>query len=194
MRAMNHLTSLASLKILALGLLLAGAAGATEDAARLKPSADGALVLDAASGLAWSRCVEGMSWDGRQCHGEAARLTHAQALASARARSQAEGRLWRVPRVMELRQLAGHLAQSHEPAARLFPAAPTGWYWTSSVRLETESVNPYAYRNVERGATGGPQMLIDPMRGWVAQPDSGESRGDVSKREKLPVRLVRAAD
>ncbi len=190
MRAMHHRTSLVSL---VLGLLLAGTAGAADEASRLKPSADGALVLDAASGLAWSRCAEGMSWDGHQCRGEAQRVSHAQALALARARSQADGRLWRVPRVLELRQLAEHLAQSREPAARLFPAAPTGWYWTSSVRLETESLNPYAYRNVERGATGGPQTLIDPMRGWVAQPDTGESRGDMPKREKLPVRLVRAA-
>ncbi|MFT7772538.1 DUF1566 domain-containing protein [Roseateles sp.] len=168
------------------GLSLAGHASAAEST--LMPSADGLELLDAANGRAWSRCVEGMRWDGHSCQGKPALFTHAQALAMARARSEAEGRAWRVPRVPELKHFGDRLA--HAPAS-LAPAAPTGWHWTSSARIDSEAANPYAYRNVQRGATEARTDQLRVQVGWAVDPRNGDARGDMPRRERLPVRLVR---
>jgi hypothetical protein len=170
------------------GLLLScGLAGAQA----LVPSADGQELLDAAGHRAWSRCAEGMRWDGRGCQGRPALFTHAEALAMARSRSEAEGRAWRLPLVPELKHFGERLA--HEPqAATLAPAAPQGWYWTGTVRIDSEAVNPFAYRNVQRGATETHVDRLVVQSGWALDPRSGETRGDMPRRERLPVRLVRS--
>ncbi|MFG6462877.1 DUF1566 domain-containing protein [Roseateles sp. DXS20W] len=172
-------------------LMLATSARAADAPPGLVASADGAELLDAAGGQAWSRCVEGMRWDGRACQGRPALFTHAEALAIARARSEAEGRTWRVPRVPELKHFADRLAHAPQRAT-LAPAAPAGWYWSSTVRIDSESVNPYAYRNVQRGVTETQANRLVVQVGWAADPHSGEVRGDMPKRERLPLRLVRS--
>lgn len=171
--------------------LPASAAEPPPGAPGLMASADGAELLDAASSQAWSRCAEGQRWDGRGCQGQPALFTHAEALAMARARSAAEGRAWRVPRVPELKHFGDRLAHAPQPAT-LAPAAPAGWYWTSSVRIDSESVNPYAYRNVQRGVTEAQANRLVVQAGWAVDPRSGEVRGDMPKRERLPLRLVRS--
>ncbi|MFG6414922.1 DUF1566 domain-containing protein [Roseateles sp. DC23W] len=161
-----------------------------DEAARLVPSADGQELIDAAAGLAWARCPQGQRWDGGQCAGEAVLATHAQALAFARAHSAAEGQSWRLPRVPELKHFFERLRLGKE-AALLASAGPAGWYWSSTTRIESEAVNPYAYRNVERGAT---QRQVDRLvvnTGWAVQQPGGAARGDMAKRETLAVRLVR---
>lgn len=177
------------LAALALGAGLAAHA-ADGPAPALAPSADGQELVDSASQQAWARCVEGMHWDGRGCQGRPALFTHAEALAMARARSEAEGRTWRVPRVPELKRLGDRLNHAAQPAL-LAPAAPAGWYWTSSARIDSETVNPYAYRNVQRGVTGTEADRLRVQAGWAVDPRSGEARGDMPKRERLPLRLVR---
>ncbi len=167
------------------------ASGATSATPALVPSADGLELVDAASQQAWARCVEGMRWDGRSCQGRPALFTHAEALAMARARSEAEGRAWRVPRVPELKRLGERLNHAAQPAL-LAPAAPAGWYWSSSARIDSEAVNPYAYRNVQRGATETQADRLRVQAGWAVDPRSGEARGDMPKRERLPLRLVRS--
>lgn len=166
-------------------------AGAAEPPPGLTLSPDGQEVLDVAGGHAWARCVEGMRWDGRTCQGEPALFTLAEALAMARARSETSGRGWRVPRVPELKRFGDRLAHAPQ-AATLAPAAPAGWYWTSTVRIDSEAVNPYAYRNVQRGATQSHADRLVPQVGWVVDLRSGEARGDMSRRERLPLRLVRS--
>lgn len=177
--------------LLLLALLLQGAPLRADETARLQASADGQEVIDAAAGLAWSRCVVGMRWEGRGCVGEARLATHAEALGLARTRSEAEGRLWRVPRVTELKHFLDRLGHARDAAA-LAPAAPDGWYWTSSTRIESEAVNPYAYRNVERGATQRQVDRLVVQAGWAVRQPDGDARGDAAKREKLAVRLVRS--
>lgn len=167
-----------------------GAAPAAEAVGALAVSADGQEIHDPSSGQAWSRCVEGMRWDGKGCQGKPALLSHGEALAAARTRSQAEGRLWRVPRVPELRHLADRLSHAARPAT-LAPAAPAGWYWTSTARIDSESTNPYAYRNVQRGVTETRADRLVVQAGWAVDMATGDARGDVAKREKLPLRLVR---
>ena len=175
-------------------LLSLGAAACAADAgaseASIMASEEGRELLDHASGHAWSRCVEGMHWDGRTCQGKPTLLTHREALAAARARSEADGVAWRVPRVPEFKHFAERLARAQRPAA-LAPAAPTGWYWTSSARIDSTTVNPYSYRNVQRGATESQADRLVPQSGWVVDPATGEARGDVAHRERLPLRLVR---
>lgn len=175
----------------ALLLMLATLARAADAPPGLVASADGTELLDAAGGQAWSRCVEGMHWDGRACQGQPALFTHAEALAMARARSEAEGRAWRVPRVPELKHFADRLAHAPQRAT-LASAAPAGWYWSSTVRIDSESVNPYAYRNVQRGATETQTSRLVVQAGWAVDLRSGEVRGDMPKRERLPLRLVRS--
>jgi len=175
---------------LALGLALPCTVLAEDAAPRLTPSADGQELIDAAAGLAWSRCVEGMHWDGRRCDGEIRLLTHAQALASARTRSEAEGRLWRVPRVQELKRLPEHLG-SKQQAAVPMPDVPRGWYWTSTVRIDSEAVNVYSYANVQRGTTERQSDRLSPQAGWLVELPGGAVRSS-PKREKQLVRLVRA--
>lgn len=169
---------------------VAGLAGAVEPPPGLSVSADGQELVDAASGHAWSRCVEGMRWDGRACQGEAALFTLAEALAMARARSETSGKGWRVPRVPELRLLGERLAHSAQ-SATLAPAAPGGWYWSSTVRIDSEAVNPYAYRNVQRGATETHADRLVPQVGWAVDLRTGNTRADMPRRERLPLRLVR---
>ncbi|MBL8279810.1 MAG: hypothetical protein JNL93_24305 [Pelomonas sp.] len=164
---------------------------AAEPPPGLTLSPDGQEVLDVSGGHAWARCVEGMRWDGRACQGEPALFTLAEALAMARARSETSGRGWRVPRVPELKRFGDRLAHAAQPAT-LAPAAPAGWYWTSTVRIDSEAVNPYAYRNVQRGATESRADRLVPQVGWAVDPRSGEARGDMSRRERLPLRLVRS--
>jgi len=174
----------------ALGLALAMVAASADDTPRLLASADGAELIDAAAGLAWSRCVLGMHWDGRRCAGEAVLATHAQALAFARAHGEAAGKAWRLPRVPELKHFIERLPQGRDPAL-LASAGPAGWYWTGSTRIDSAAVNPYNYRNIE---SGGSQRQVDrlvPQMGWAVQQPGGAARGDVAKRERLALRLVR---
>lgn len=175
----------------ALLLALALPVAAADTPAGLSPSADGKELSDTASGHAWPRCVEGMRWDGRSCLGKLALFTHAEALAMARARSEAEGLAWRVPRVPELKHFGALLNRAPHPGA-LAPSVPTGWYWTSTARIDSEAVNPYAYRNVQRGATEPHADRLLVQVGWAVDPRSGEVRGDMPKRERLPLRLVRS--
>jgi len=163
---------------------------AVEDATKIVPSADGRELMDAGAGLAWSRCVEGMRWDGRRCTGEARLATHAEALALARTRSEAEGQPWRVPRVQELKRLPERLGSAQQAAAWM-PDAPRGWHWTSTVRIESEAVNAYSYRNVQRGTTERQIDRLATQTGWAVEQPGGAVR-DMPKREKLPVRLVHA--
>lgn len=169
--------------------LLCGVAAAQT----LAPSPDGRALVDAASHRAWSRCVEGMRWDGRGCQGQAALLTYKEALAAARSRSEAEGLPWRVPLAPELKHFGERLAREPQAAA-LAPAAPTGWYWTATARIDSEAVNPYAYRNVQRGATEGHTDRLVVQVGWAVDPRSGDARGDVPRRERLALRLVRSLE
>jgi hypothetical protein len=175
--------------IAAWALVCAAPLAMGEDAAKLVPSADGRELVDAGAGLAWSRCVEGMRWDGRHCTGAPLLATHAEALALARARSAAEGQPWRVPRAQELRRLPERLGAAQNAAA-LVPDAPRGWHWSSTARIETESVNAYSYGNVQRGTTERHVDRLATQAGWAVDQPGGAVR-EMRKREKLPVRLVR---
>lgn len=169
---------------------LAGAADAPA-ALELSLSEDGAYVVDARSKLAWPRCVEGMAWNGKTCTGVARLMTHGEATALAAARAKAEGVAWRLPRVPELRRLAGKVGKPAGPEAALFPAAPQDWHWSITASIHTARINPYDYDNIRQGRTGGNTDQLGVQQGWAVHMGSGEARGDVTKRSMLTVRLVR---
>lgn len=154
-------------------------------------SQDGAYVVDVRSKLAWPRCVQGMAWNGKTCTGTPLLLTHGEATALAAARAKADGVAWRLPRVPELRRVAGKVGKPTSPDAALFPAAPQDWHWSITASINTARINPYDYDNIRQGRTGGNKDQIGVQQGWAVHLGTGEARGDVTKRSMLTVRLVR---
>ena len=184
-----------------IGLLTAGsllawsaaiAAPATQavDAKSLALTQDGAYVVDTRSKLAWPRCVEGMSWNGKTCTGEPRLMTHGEATALAAARAKADGVPWRLPRVTELRRWAARSGKVSAQAAEYFPAAPLDWHWTLTASIDTKSVNPYNYGNIAQGRLGSQGSTLGVQQGWAVNMATGEAEGGISRRSRLVVRLV----
>jgi len=173
---------------LVLGLNCTAAAQAPGADTEVRLTKDGAFVVDVRSRLAWPRCVEGMSWNGQTCTGEPRLMTHGEATAWAAQRAKADGVPWRLPRVTELRRWAGKGGKYSPQTLALFPAAPVDWYWTLTASIETRSVNPYSYDNIQQGRSGGATLGV--QQGWAVNMGSGEAEGNVSRRSRLLVRLV----
>lgn len=174
--------------------LLALSAMAQGPAAHLTVSADGETVIDAQAGMAWSRCVEGMYWNGKTCEGEAVLATHKEAMNLAADRRKADGEDWRVPRVTALRQLVSDMQALRDGGRSRFPRAPEGWYWAGSANVDSSApvVNQYNYGNLSQGRTSENTNRMAFLHGWAVDMDTGEARGDFLKRTtRLPVRLVR---
>ena len=169
-------------------------AGNQAESPDLVVSKDGTYVSDLRSKLAWSRCVEGMRRDGKTCVGEPQLASHAGALSLASARAKAEGLRWRVPRVKELQRLMSKAAQSAQGVVAVFPAAPPDWNWTASANIDAGPVNQYDYKNIERGVTEQNANRMAFLHGWAVNMQTGEARGNISKRTRLSVRLVRQED
>jgi Protein of unknown function (DUF1566) len=159
----------------------------------LQASADGSVVIDKRAGLSWSRCVEGMQWTGQRCSGEPLRMPQAQAIARAAARSKTDGTQWRLPRVTELRRLAGQgAAKPPGLDPQLFPDAPLDWHWSGTANTRQDRANPYNYGNVMREHSAGSGSAATLLTVWAVHLGSGEGRGDWAKSHHLMVRLVRA--
>ena len=157
-------------------------------------SPDGDEVINAKAGIAWSRCVEGMRWSGKKCVGTALYLDHAQATKAAALRRQADGKSWRLPRVPELKRMAGRWAAAQHQEPTLFPGTPEDWHWSSTTTVDTSRVNPYEYGNIRKGVTNENMARISFRHGWAVHAATGEADGNMSKRTRLAVRLVRSLD
>ena len=181
---------LAAGSLLACSAAMASSATEAVDAKGLVLTQDGAYVVDTRSKLAWPRCVEGMSWNGKTCTGEPRLMTHGEATALAAARAKADGVPWRLPRVTELRRWAARSGKVSAQAAEYFPAAPLDWYWTLTASIDTKSVNPYNYGNIGQGRLGSQGSTLGVQQGWAVNMATGEAEGDVSRRSRLVVRLV----
>lgn len=177
-----------------LAVLTSAGAGATDAPApsSLVLSNDGTRVIDPRRGLTWPRCVEGMQWNGTTCIGEPLLMNHAEAIAWAGKRAKAEGVRWRLPRAADLRRLVNNSADPPGLDRVLFPAAPLDWHWALNASVDTSAVNPYDYGNIARGRTNENANHMAFLHGWAVNLKTGEARGDVVKRTKLPVRLVRS--
>ena len=160
------------------------------DAPAVHPAGDGGSIIDEETRLAWSRCVEGMQWNGDTCVGAARSMNHAGAMAAAAARAKKDGLPWRLPRVAELQ----HVARWAPPALALFPAAPKGWHWAATAVVDLAPVNQYRYENIRGHVTEESVNRVAFLQGWAVDPATGHARSDVLKRTALPVRLVRSLD
>lgn len=194
--------------LLAGGVMLAAAAGsaagpvqpaATAASAASAPfggllQADGATVRQPSARLVWSRCVEGMRWDGRHCTGAARRVDLAGAQQLAAERRRAEGGDWRLPRVPELQRLASFARRQPAQARLLFPSAPGEPLWTATARVDTRAVNPYNYGNIAAGRSAESSGQDAALFGWAVDAFTGDANGEVPRATHLPVRLVRSAD
>jgi hypothetical protein len=106
------------------------------DRKRFVISSDQQEVTDRWSGLTWRRCVEGTSFDGRQCSGTPLPLPWTDALAHAQEQAHDTGVAWRLP---NLKELASLLDFEHLPRLKphFFPDAKgTTVLWTSSSRAD----------------------------------------------------------
>lgn len=175
-----------------LWVLSAVASPQQQGSADWRVSDDGAYVIDVRAQLAWPRCVEGMQWNGTTCTGKPLLLDRAEATALATARWQAEGVAWRLPRAAELQRLVGKAAHNAAGAdARLFPAAPDLWYWSSTANVSGVRGNQYNYNTIRQNREGDSAGQMALLNGWAVNMATGEARGDVARASKLPVRLVR---
>ncbi|MDE1999036.1 MAG: DUF1566 domain-containing protein [Burkholderiales bacterium] len=174
-----------------LGALLACSANASGTAAALLVSPDGHWVIDTHAKLQWPRCVEGMHWNGKTCAGDAKMVTYTEARTLARQHSEADGAHWRVPKEVELRRLFQRMSQARQDAQTVFPGSPAGWHWSANVSIDTQPVNQYNYKNIEQGVNSDNINRLAYLHGWAVNLETGESRGDVPKQERLPLRLVR---
>lgn len=168
-----------------------GAVAAPNVVAVLTPSADGTLVIDARSHLAWDRCVLGMKWNGQTCIGRAQLLTFAEAKALAEQRWKAAGVRWRLPRVPELRRLVERNRNPPGVNPALFPNAPESWHWSGTSSVNAGVINAYNYGNVMRGGQGGDTLQA--RNAWAVDMETAEGHGDVNRATPLAVRLVRPA-
>lgn len=157
-------------------------------------SKDGRLIIHRSARVAWSRCVEGMQWTGQRCAGTALWFNHAEALARVQAREKVDGIAWRLPHMRELRQLAYQNARPTPAEQTLLPPVGHGWCWTATAAIETRSINPYDYNNIQRGLSGQNTTQVRFQRGWAVNTATAEAQGDVPKRTKLLMRLVRPID
>lgn len=156
----------------------------------LSLSSDGAYVIDVHAKLAWPRCAQGMRWDGKTCTGQAQRVSYAKATALARARRQADGAPWRLPRLTELRRLVGGAGNPTGLDPVLFPGATNDWHWSATANVDQASVNKYNYGNIVKNRKPQDSAGNTLLNGWAVNLETGESRGDMNRNTKLSVRLV----
>lgn len=164
------------------------------EAARFQLTEDPSEVLDVQAKLVWKRCVEGMTWDGGTCQGQAQLLDHAQAQAVAKTAFEATRLPWRLPHVTELKRLIDvtHSKPVIDPV--LFPHTPAQWHWSASATVGASGTfNPYNYGNIAQGRTPSSVNQVAFLHGWAVNFSNGESRGEVLKRTPMVVRLVRGA-
>jgi hypothetical protein len=154
-------------------------------------STDGSEIIHRSARVAWPRCVEGMQWSGQRCTGKALQLDHAEALALVKARGKAEGMAWRLPHMKELQQLAYQNARPTPAGQTLLPSDGQGWSWTATTTINAPAFNTYSYNNIQRGLNGQNTNQMKFLHGWAVNTATAAAQGDVSKRTKLLVRLVR---
>lgn len=157
-------------------------------------SKDGSHIIHRSARAAWPRCVEGMQWTGRRCSGKALWLDYGQALALARERQKADGIAWRLPLAKELQQLAVQNDLSSKAGHALIPAVDHDWCWSATVSVGLRSSNPFNYANVQRGVTERNSNQLALLHGWAVNTATAQAQGNILKRTRMPVRLVRPID
>ena len=84
------------------------------------------------TGLEWMRCSLGQNWNGQDCSGQPATFTWEGALRAANHQAFAGHSDWRLPNKNELETILEESCQAPAINARVFPATPPAYFWTSS--------------------------------------------------------------
>jgi hypothetical protein len=124
---------------------------------------------DLTTGLVWMRCSLGQKWDGKSCNGNPLIYSWGDSLKAAVSHEFVGYSDWRLPNKNELLSIVEDRCVTQAINAKIFPATPSGYFWSSS---------PYAAL-----ATGA--WSIDFGYGIVTATE---------KSGKLFVRLVRVID
>ncbi len=98
---------------------------------RFMVSPDQQEVTDKRTGLTWRRCIEGKTFDGAHCTGNALDLNWTGVLAHALQQARDTGVAWRLPNLKELASLLDHEHVPHIDT-HAFPGARSDVLWTSS--------------------------------------------------------------
>ncbi len=93
-----------------------------------------AKVYHSTSGLEWSRCVVGQTWNNttETCDGDGERLTWQAALQLSNTYKVGNHTDWRVPNLKELVSLVQRSCVEPAIDLTIFPATPSDSYWTST--------------------------------------------------------------
>lgn len=93
---------------------------------------DDGTATDNRTGLMWMRCSLGQDWNGRTCSGQAAIFSWSAALKAAANQAFAGHDDWRLPNKNELESIVEGRCVSPAINAKVFPATPAAYYWSSS--------------------------------------------------------------
>lgn len=168
------MTSSLLLRILCCSLLMTGCHWTqrsaivcpTSNQVRFLPSPDEHEIYDFKQGIAWRRCVEGMTWKQGSCQGQAREFSYAMAIEYTQQQVQ-RGKDWRIPSVEELEILADKTRADPAIDPIMFPQTPNKWFWSRS---------PY---------------IPVPSHGWTVSFLSGSVSNISRYRGLLVLRLVR---
>lgn len=110
-------------------------------------------VLDTRTGLVWTRCSDGQSWDGAACVGEAFLFSWRNAVDRAKVVAGNTGIPWRLPNPKELTSIvdAGRFAPTIDTT--VFPGTPAVRYWTSSYDSGNATLSTAYFVNFEHGGS-----------------------------------------
>ncbi|ACY33446.1 DUF1566 domain-containing protein [Comamonas thiooxydans] len=153
-------------------------------------SPDASMVIDTRARLAWPRCAEGMSWNGKACGGQAEVFSYKQAMSHAAERSKAENLRWRLPRVNELKRLLDRSSKPQGLNPELFPNAPRDWHWTGTAAVNAQRLNTYNYAQVDKSSS---LSGLSAQQAWAVNTETLQAVPDMGKGNALLLRLVRPA-
>jgi len=99
-------------------------------------AADGSTIADAWTGLEWSRCAAGQSWDGASCLGvgDAADWQEAQTACAGELAGHDD---WRLPSVSELSSIANRCGADPAAHSEAFPGLPGAPFWSSTIFVDS---------------------------------------------------------
>lgn len=106
---------------------------ASIDESRFESNGDGTL-YDSNTGLFWTVCSYGQSWERSGCSGSAVQIGLAEAFQVADSLYTGGYSDWRVPNINELQSLVDWSCYDPATSNDVFDGIETGHYWSSSVR------------------------------------------------------------
>jgi hypothetical protein len=114
------------------------------------------VVVDAATGLTWQGCADGLSGDGCE-EGAAAAWTWEEALVRCEELSWGGGDDWRLPNAKELQSIVDHTTKDPAIDPVAFPATPSAAFWSSTSVATTLDLVPSTawYTRFEMGTASG---------------------------------------